>query len=368
MKKQIIALGGGGFSMEANLAIDRYILSQAMNKRPKICFLGTASGDAQSYIDKFYGAYKKLECRPSHLSLFKPFTSDIESFLLSQDVVFVGGGNTKSMLAVWREWQVDEVLRKAYDQGVVLSGLSAGSICWFEHGVTDSIPGSLSVLPCLGFLKGSHCPHYESEPARRPSYEKLIENDLISRGMAADDGVAVHYIDGVVSAVVSSKEDSKAFLVSKNGGDIEEKVLEPKLLSAVPFGTKSVERVYSHAPWETKVGYCRALKVGHQIFVTGTAPINDDGTVHAPGNAYAQARRCLELVERAFEKLGADLSSVTRTRMFVTNIKDWEAFGKAHAECFARNPPTTTMVEVKSLIDPKMLIEIEVDAIVSTVT
>jgi enamine deaminase RidA (YjgF/YER057c/UK114 family) len=121
-------------------------------------------------------------------------------------------------------------------------------------------------------------------------------------------------------------------------------------------------RTYSKAPWESQVGYCRAIRAGELIFVTGTAPVADDGGVFAPGDAYAQARRCLELIRWALHGLGADIADVVRTRMFVTDISRWAEYGRAHAEYFAAHPPATTMVEVKSLIRPEMLIEIEADA------
>ena len=126
---------------------------------------------------------------------------------------------------------------------------------------------------------------------------------------------------------------------------------------------KDFQRVYSGAPWEARVGYCRALRAGDQIFVTGTAPVDENGACFAPGDAYAQTRRCFEIIENALRLLGADFSCVVRTRMFVTDISRWQEYGRAHGEIFANHPPTTTMVEVKSLIDPEMLIEIEVDAV-----
>lgn len=125
-----------------------------------------------------------------------------------------------------------------------------------------------------------------------------------------------------------------------------------------------VERTFSKAPWEKVVGYCRAIRMGNQIAVTGTAPVDDDGNVFATGKPYEQAKRCLEIIQRALKDLGADKSQIIRTRMFVTDISQWEAFGKAHGEFFADHPPATSMVEVKQLIDPKMLIEIEADAVV----
>lgn len=129
----------------------------------------------------------------------------------------------------------------------------------------------------------------------------------------------------------------------------------------------SFQRVFSGAPWESHVGYCRALRAGDRIFVTGTAPVAEDGSVHAPGDGYRQATRCLEIIRSALERLGGNLSDVTRTRMFVTDIDQWEAFGRAHAEAFGPSPPTTTMVEVRRLIDPAMLIEIEADAVVGLI-
>jgi len=124
------------------------------------------------------------------------------------------------------------------------------------------------------------------------------------------------------------------------------------------------QRAFSEAPWESQVGYCRALRVGARVFVTGTAPLASGGGVHAPGDAYGQAVRCLELISEALAGVGASLADVTRTRMFVTDISRWAEYGRAHAEAFGAHPPTTSMVEVRRLIDPDMLIEIEADAVV----
>ncbi len=124
------------------------------------------------------------------------------------------------------------------------------------------------------------------------------------------------------------------------------------------------QRVFSGAPWEGEVGYCRALRAGAHIYVTGTAPVAEGGGVHAPGDAYEQARRCWQIVAAALAGLGADLSAVVRTRMFVTDITRWRDYGRAHREAFGDHPPATTMVEVRALIDPAMLIEVEADAVV----
>ncbi len=127
-----------------------------------------------------------------------------------------------------------------------------------------------------------------------------------------------------------------------------------------------IQRVHSHAPWEKSIGYCRAIKAGNMIFVTGTAPLNADGSTCSPGNPYAQATRCINLLKYALLELGADLTHVVRTRMFVTDITLWEEYGRAHAEAFGEHPPATSMVEVKSLIAPDMMIEIEADAYIGS--
>lgn len=123
------------------------------------------------------------------------------------------------------------------------------------------------------------------------------------------------------------------------------------------------QRVFTNAVWEKEVGYCRAIRAGNHIYVTGTAPIDDAGNVFAPGDAYSQARRCLEIIERSLDRLGAKMSDVVRTRMFVTDISRWRDFGRAHGEFFRDHPPATSMIEVQALIDGAMLIEIEADAV-----
>ena len=123
------------------------------------------------------------------------------------------------------------------------------------------------------------------------------------------------------------------------------------------------KRAFSGAPWESKVGYCRAIRAGDHVYVTGTAAVDDKGNAFAPGDAYAQAKRCLEIIERALRELGADRACVVRTRLFVTDISRWQEYGRAHQEFFGAHPPATTMVQVKALIDPAMLIEIEADAV-----
>ncbi|MCA0458092.1 MAG: peptidase E [Chloroflexi bacterium] len=228
----IIAMGGGGFSMEPeNLALDRYVIAQTGKPQPKVCFLAQASGESLDYTVNFYNAFNQLGCHASHLSLFKPHTADLNSFLLGQDIIYVGGGNTKSMLALWREWELPDILKRANEQGTVLAGISAGSICWFERGLTDSIPGDLTALPCLGFLKGSCTPHYDGEAQRRPSYQGLVGSGALIAGYAFDDGAAGHFVDGELKEVVSSRPHAKGYHVSLNEGKVLEKVLETRYLN-----------------------------------------------------------------------------------------------------------------------------------------
>ena len=173
--RTIVAMGGGGFSMEPdNPLLDAYILGLAGAPRPRICFLPTASGDSDRYLADFYSAFAR-PAEASHLALFVRTVADLEAFLLDQDVIYVGGGNTANMLAIWRLHGVDRILRTAWERGVVLAGLSAGSICWFESGTTDSFGPDLAILDDgLGFLPGSHCPHYDGEALRRPAFDRQI--------------------------------------------------------------------------------------------------------------------------------------------------------------------------------------------------
>jgi len=231
-QRHIIAMGGGGFSMEPdNLALDRYVLAQVSNKvRPKVCFIPTASGEAQEYILNFYKAFTALGCEPTYLSLFRLPTADLEGYLLANDVIYVGGGNTRSMIALWHEWGLDVILRKAWEQGIVLAGISAGANCWFEQCSTDSVPGELRVLPCLGFAAGSFCPHYDGETQRRPSLHKMIVEDRMMAGYAADDGAAVHLVDGELAATVSSRPQAKVYWVEKQGDAVVETPLTTRYL------------------------------------------------------------------------------------------------------------------------------------------
>jgi peptidase E len=230
MKRQIIAMGGGGFSDEPeNPLLDDYILNQASKTNPKICFIGTASGDAEAYIQNFYKCFEKRDCSPSHLSLFAGHTDKIEEFILDQDILFVGGGNTRNMLVLWKEWGLDLMVKKAYQRGTILSGVSAGAICWFEEGLTDSIPNQITKLNCLGFLRGSNCPHFDGEPERQAVYREKISSGEMKSGIACDDGVALHFVNENLFRIVSSQENKRALRYEMKTTLIED-LLEPEYL------------------------------------------------------------------------------------------------------------------------------------------
>lgn len=231
IKRQVIAMGGGGFSMEPeNPLLDRYIIKQALKTTPSVCFLPHGTDDAVRYTFRFFKAFTKLDARPTHLSLFHLETADIESFLMEQDIIYVGGGNTKSMVALWREWGVDNILKKAYENGTVLAGLSAGANCWFEQCSTDSIPGEYRVLSGIGIINSSFCPHYDGESKRRPSLHKLLSEDQIASGYAADDGAAGHFINGKLASAVSSRPSAKVYKVDKVDGKVIEQQLDTHYL------------------------------------------------------------------------------------------------------------------------------------------
>ena len=231
--KQIIAMGGGGFSMEpTNPLLDQYVLDQTRKRRPRVCFFPHATDDAVRYSHNFFQAFTKLECAPSVLSLFQtPPMPDMADFLLSQDAIYVGGGNTKSMLALWREWGLDAILRQCYEQGVVLAGISAGANCWFDAFITDSATPDLSAMHNgLGFIPGSFCPHYDGEVNRRPTYQRLIADGEVADGIACDDGAAAHFVDGTLHRIVSSRAKARGYQLRNQNGVADERVLDTDYL------------------------------------------------------------------------------------------------------------------------------------------
>jgi len=242
-KKQVIALGGGAFSDKPDkLAIERYILSQSSKTKPRVCFLPTAGGDAESSIERFYVVFERLGASASHVSLFRQERTAFASTLLQkQDVIFVGGGNTRNLLVLWKEWEIVDTIRRAYGEGTILAGSSAGALCWFKEGLTDSNPGGLSALSCLGWLKGSFCPHFDTEPKRRPIFRSMVRSGELAAGYAVDDGVALHFVNGKLENVVSSRPSAGALYLQKRNGRLEEASLSPTRLAA-PKHRKTSQR------------------------------------------------------------------------------------------------------------------------------
>lgn len=218
----IIAIGGGGFGRNPkhNL-IEKYILKQSNVKKPNILFIPTASAEDKSYIVNFYSCFSRLECSPSHVTFFQR-TPRLDSLVNKADIIYVGGGNTKSMLAVWKEWKLDKLLLKAYQNGKVLCGVSAGAICWFEQGITDSWASNLNAMDCLGFIDGMACPHYQEEKDRRPSVHKLLKNKNTIPGYAIDGGAAVHFKKGEYYKSLQFYSNSNVYKVSLVDGNVKE--------------------------------------------------------------------------------------------------------------------------------------------------
>ena len=223
MKKQIIAIGGGGFGRSPGEGlIEKYILDQSEKDVPNICFIPTATGDNEAYKVNYYSTFSKLDCSPSHLDFFKR-TPDLKELILKQDVIFVGGGNTKSMLAVWKDWGLDLLLKEAYEKGVIMSGVSAGAICWFDQGITDSWAEDLKVMDCLGFIEGACCPHYDEEPQRKPSLNKFITEKVLKSCYAVDGGCALHIEDEKEFKSVVFSKNKNSFLVEMKDNKVAEK-------------------------------------------------------------------------------------------------------------------------------------------------
>jgi peptidase E len=228
----ILAIGGGGLGgSPENTAIDKYLLELTGKDRPRVCFVPTANGDSAASIVNFYSAYSSDRAVPSHLALFQRTIRDVRSFLLSQDMIFVGGGNTAAMLAIWRQHGVDEVLREAWQQGIVLCGGSAGANCWFEACSTDSFGLDLDpLLDGLGFLEGSFCPHYDGEERRRPTLRQFIGEGRLPDGWAADNYVGLRFQGTQFVEAVTPRPGANAYRVSRGADGFEETASETRLL------------------------------------------------------------------------------------------------------------------------------------------
>ena len=222
MDKQIIAIGGGGFGRNpGDGVIEQYILDQTGKEKPNICFIPTATGDNEAYKVNYYSTFSKLDCNPIHLDFFKR-TPDLEQLIQQQDAIFVGGGNTKSMLAVWKDWNLDKLLKEAYEKGVVMSGVSAGANCWFERAVVDSWEEDLRVIDCMGFIKGICCPHYDEEPQRRPAVKTFLEDGIIDSCYSVEGNCALHIKNDDEYLSVDFGKEKNAYIVSIDDGKVKE--------------------------------------------------------------------------------------------------------------------------------------------------
>jgi dipeptidase E len=225
-----ILIAGGGF----NEPFIRYMAELTGKKRPKLCYLPTASADSPAGTISWFENCSRLDVTPlvqnSFISSYRQ-TQSWEEALLSVDGIVASGGNTLNQQAIWKAQGIDLVLRQAWDRGIVLGGASAGSLCWFEEGTTDSRPKELTTVKCLGFIKGSHSPHYDREAPRRPTYQRLIGSGQMKPGYACDNDAGIYFEDNEVKRVVSTRAGAKAYYVSVVNGAVVEKVLEPETIA-----------------------------------------------------------------------------------------------------------------------------------------
>jgi dipeptidase E len=230
--QRIVAIGGVSLGpTSTDWPLHQYLLDLTGRDRPRVCMLATAGGDNPAGLASFYATFAR-QADASHLDLFSRTVPDVGSFLLEQDVVYVGGGNTANMLAIWRVHGVDRALRAAWEAGIVLAGWSAGGLCWFEGGLTDSFgPGLDPLKDGLRFLPGTFCPHYDSESLRRPRYESLVASGALDDGFAADDGVGLLFEGRTLREAVASLPGQHAYRVERRrGGSVEETQIRARLL------------------------------------------------------------------------------------------------------------------------------------------
>ena len=231
-QQRILAIGGASLGpTSTDWPLHQYLLDLSGQERPRICFVGAASGEDASDRAGFYATFAR-RAEATHLDLFGRRIDDIEAFLLDQDVIYVGGGNTANMLAIWRVQGVDKAMRAEWERGVVLAGWSAGGMCWFEGGLTDSFGPDLAPLrDGLKFLAGSFCPHYDAESLRRPRYEELVGSGALQDGFAADDGVGLLFEGRDFAEAVASLPGQHAYRVERRrGNSVEETQIRARLL------------------------------------------------------------------------------------------------------------------------------------------
>ncbi|HVR82780.1 MAG TPA: peptidase E [Planctomycetota bacterium] len=229
-KRRLIFVDGGWGNSKDALPLMRYFIALTGKPNPKVCLLPTASGDSAESIVTFYDIMNQLDCRPRHLRLFQPSrVQNFEEYLMGMDAIYVGGGNTLNMLAIWKDQGIDKVLRQAWEKGIVLGGGSAGAICWFEQGCTDSRPGNLTALPCLGWLPGSACPHFNLEK-RRTAFGEMVLSGQLQEGLACDEGAGILFEGEKPTHMVSSLPKARAYAVKRQNGKIETTALETEIL------------------------------------------------------------------------------------------------------------------------------------------
>jgi peptidase E len=220
--RRILAMGGGGFTMqERSPALDRLVLTLTGKPVPRICFLPTASGDPREQTTRFQERFGTWPCEPTILSLFHLARDRIDPYehLLAQDAIYVGGGSMRNMLAIWREHGIDDLMRLAWQAGIVLAGLSAGAMCWFEGGISMS-GGAPEAVEGIGLLPGSLSVHMTSEPERLPAYRRAVREDRLPSGYALDDGAALLFGGTAVREAVTSRPDARALRVESRQGEV----------------------------------------------------------------------------------------------------------------------------------------------------
>jgi len=223
--KNIIAIGGGGFGRSlGSLEIEKYLTSLINKKRPKICFIPTASGDSSLYKLNFYRAFSKLDCITSHIDFFSR-TENLEEKVLNQDIIYVGGGNTKSMLAVWKEWNLNNILKNAYEKGIVMSGVSAGAICWFDKGITDSFADKLTIIDCLGIVDGIACPHFDEEKEREPYVNDVVKREIIKSCICIEGNCALHIKNNSEYSSIDFGKGQNCFRVYKEKNNLKKEII-----------------------------------------------------------------------------------------------------------------------------------------------
>ena len=214
IKKKIIAIGGGGFTHHSDESLDQFVLDQSKKINNKIGFLATASKDDKEKISSFYKRFGNIDSELSHFNL----TLNVDGFsewILEKDIIYIGGGNTVFMLEIWRKYKLEQIFKNAYEKGIILSGVSAGAVCWFDWILSDSVGPGFNPLRGINLISGSCTPH-SSNIKRINQFESDIKDSKLPNGIAIDDGVAVVFIDGKPTEVYSSRKNHKAYFLDKN--------------------------------------------------------------------------------------------------------------------------------------------------------